>query len=302
MVARTWLGGGSNNVEDPTDWNPPGIPLAGDELRIFTGTANMTGGDLGGATVLLGNPFDPSTQMFPPAPVLNLAGRASLTELEFDASGLNGAVVNVDGSVTIKSIDYIGFPVSHLTVNIGFHARLRETVHTDGRAVVVFTGIDHSSLLINDGPSFVASAIVDVDVGGKGSWVVAGLPGTRTEFARTVGHGQTITMGGGSDLIIDKPRDFHALVNLDEGWIGASPPFGILLEGVHGDAFTFRNDMLRIKLGHSTQDVLRLHETGGERFTLSDTPTGIVIAGSGGPVAESQAVSGVIPRVGSPVG
>jgi len=21
MVARTWLGGGSNNVEDPTDWN-----------------------------------------------------------------------------------------------------------------------------------------------------------------------------------------------------------------------------------------------------------------------------------------
>jgi hypothetical protein len=218
--------------------------------------------------------------------------------LDYDPNSPNGATVNVHGAAVIESIVYgSAFPTSPLTINIGSHSRLTETIHAGSRTNVEFVGINHSSLLINDGPSFISSAMVDVDVGGHGSWDVSGLPGTKAEFTQKVGHGQTISLSGGADLIVDQLKEFKALVNIEEGWTGAAPPFGILLEGIHGDAFTYRDDVLRITSGHRTEGVLRLHEVGGERFSVTDTAAGIVIGGSGGSVAEPQASSGIIPHV-----
>jgi hypothetical protein len=167
----------------------------------------------------------------------------------------------------------------------------------DPRDTAHFVGIDRTSLLINDGPSFIGGGTVDVDVAGRGSWSESGIPGSRLEFTKEVARTQTINMSGGADLIIDDPAGFKALVNLEQGWVGAAPPAGILLSDVHGDSFTYHNDMLRIMSGQKTTDLLRLHDVGGERFSLSDTAAGIVVGGSGGPVSGPQPASGIIPHI-----
>lgn len=46
-ATREWVGGGLNLFADAANWNPAGVPSAGDELRVLNGEANIvTGNDL----------------------------------------------------------------------------------------------------------------------------------------------------------------------------------------------------------------------------------------------------------------
>ena len=51
---RDWIGGASdNNVYDPVNWSPEGVPQPGDRLTILHGIANVFGGDLSGNRIEL---------------------------------------------------------------------------------------------------------------------------------------------------------------------------------------------------------------------------------------------------------
>jgi len=79
-----------------------------------------------------------------------------------------------------------------------------------------------------------------------------------------------------SALNIDDPTGFHGLVNIEQGWLGG-PPSDILLAGVHGDSFTYRNDMLTVSSAGKVVDTLRIADPNGV-FSVSDTTSGTVIS------------------------
>jgi hypothetical protein len=63
---------------------------------------------------------------------------------------------------------------------------------------------------------------------------------------------------------------------------------------MHGDNFTYKNDLLSIKSGNTVVDRLHLTEAPGMAFSVSDTAAGITIANDlfNGP----QQTAGVIPH------
>ena len=70
---------------------------------------------------------------------------------------------------------------------------------------------------------------------------------------------------------IDKLGAFHAAVTIEQGW---GPGIGlpdILLAGIHGDSWTYRNDMLVIRDAGQIVGQLRIHDAGSEAFTVADT-------------------------------
>jgi hypothetical protein len=139
--------------------------------------------------------------------------------------------------------------------------------------------------LSNDGPSFLYFGTIDANVVGTGSWSV-GLPNSTLHFGGAVAATQTINLGGNAALTVGDPTDFQALVNLG---VATS----VTLDGVHGDAFTYQQDMLRITSNGTLVDTLHLHASAGTSFTIADQPSGTVIYG----IRQPQVQSGVIAHV-----
>ena len=120
-------------------------------------------------------------------------------------------------------------------------------------------------------------ATIAANVIGKGSWTEnGGYPGSiHMSFEGYVGSGQTVNIASDSALNIDDPTGFHGLVNIEQGWVGG-PPDDILLAGIHGDSFTYRNDMLAISSAGKIVDTLRIADPNGV-FSVSAIPAGTSI-------------------------
>jgi hypothetical protein len=137
MTNRTWVGNQdhNNNVSNPDNWNPRGVPRAGDRLVINSGTIAVSQNDLAGGILtvnLLANPAvvidltlanlqiastptfmsgGGSPTMFPPqpsfGPIINLAANLtlplsnSLTAAAFVASHAGGSSANVQPASVI---------------------------------------------------------------------------------------------------------------------------------------------------------------------------------------------------------
>jgi hypothetical protein len=271
-------------------WDPNGNPVNGDTLDVPSGNAVMFGGSMPATTVVLG---DPSFNAQRPTPELDLLGHTRLGTVDFEAgpSAVN-ATINVFGHATIGDINLgVSYPGGLLTINIAPGSTLAETITSSTtRSTVDING----GAVKNTGDSVFLSGTVAADVIGKGEWTVGGsYPPGRLTFLNSVGHGQTVNMTASAGLTIGDPADFHATVNIEQGW-AETPLATVLLSGMHGDSFTYKNDLLSIKSGNTVVDRLHLTEAPGMAFSVSDTAAGITIANDlfNGP----QQTAGVIPH------
>jgi hypothetical protein len=267
-------------INFPYGWTPAGQPHNGDTFIVNSDTAIMLGGNFSASTVDLS--WNPGTSSVPqsPGPTLDLYGVTHLGTVEVSGpSALAPATINVLGSATIDHLDLqAGYPGHTLTVNSGSFSRL--TTEYDGAgdryAFLNVTG-GVGSTLDNDGKSYVDAATIAANVIGNGSWTEnGGYPGSvHMSFEGSVGPGQTVNLAGDSALSIDEPTGFHGLVNIEQGWVGG-PPDDILLAGIHGDSFTYRNDMLAVSSAGKVVDTLRITDPNGV-FSVSDTTAGTMI-------------------------
>jgi hypothetical protein len=286
-VTRSWVGGGANSVLDAGDWSPAGVPQPGDQLQMFTGTAAMAGGTLANDTLILGNQYNGSPT--PPNPVLNMSSGAAIDTLRFAPQGpAGGATVTVSGNDSIRDLDLEGgFPggTLNLELNSGavLHTTIRNGEQVTSRAALNVQG-GSTAQLSNDGPSFLYFGTVDVAVVGTGSWSV-GQPNSSLTFGSSVAAGQTVDLGGNSRLTLDDPGGFQGLVDLGQATT-------IDLTGLHGDAWSYQNDMLSIASAGTVVDTLRLQfGDGASSFSIGDYPSGVVIAGSTAPEAGSGVIA-----------
>ena len=118
MATRTWVGGYDNNsVYQNDNWSPTGPVQAGDTLQMFSGTANMAGGNLSGDTLHVGTQTSFASNT-PPA-VVNLSDGASLTAVAgTTAYAQQNVVFNASGIDTLN-----------LTINNNFYSTTSTTVN-----------------------------------------------------------------------------------------------------------------------------------------------------------------------------
>ncbi len=276
MTTRTEVDGFST-INYAFGWDVGGTPQNGDTFVVPTGTAIMVGGNFDRSEVDLTRQFNASTQSYAPNPELYLVGNTKLGKI--DVSTLtpdqSGAHLNVIGHATVGEtyLENI-YPWANLTVKLspGSVLKTHFVGHVRVNSVTVNGG--NWSALINDGDSTVQSAVISANVLGHGSWTPGSYFGGIT-FAAGVGAGQTVDMSGASTLTIDHPDMFKAAVNLETGWVS-----DIMLESVHGDAWTYKNDMLKISEAGHVVDKLRLTEASGSAFTVTDTTAGTRISAS----------------------
>jgi hypothetical protein len=290
MTTRT-ISGPLAIVNYAYGWDPNGKPVNGDTLDVPTGTAVMLGGSMPATTVVLGD-SQPTTQAL--APALDLLGHTRLGTVDFDAgpSAVN-ATINVFGHAAIGDINMgVSYPGGVLTINIAPGSTLTETVTSDAsRSTLDING----GTMDNTGDSIFFRGTVAADVIGKGAWTVgAAYPPGRLTFLHSVSHGQTVNLAGSAGLTVGDPADFHAVVNVEQGW-AETPLATVLLEGLHGDSFIYKNDLLTIQSGGTVVDKLHLTEAQGMALSVTDTSAGISIINTtfSGP----QQTSGVIPHM-----
>lgn len=271
-------------------WDPSGKPVNGDTLDVPSGNAVMVGGSMPATTVMLG---DPSPILQRPTPTLDLVGHTRLGTVDFESgpSAVN-ATIDVFGYATIGDIHLGGsYPGGVLTINIAPGSTLAETITSGAtRSTVDING----GTVKNTGDSVFLAGTVSADVIGKGEWTVGGsYPPGRLTFLNSVGHGQTVNLAASAGLTIGDPADFHATVNIEQSW-AETPLATVLLSGVHGDTFTYKNDLLTIKSGSAVVDRLHLTEASGMTFSVTDTAAGISIAND--TFSGLQQTAGVIPH------
>ena len=258
-------------------WDVGGTPANGDTFVVNTGTAIMVGGRFPSSTVDLGREFDTNTGTYLPNPNLVLFGNTDLGTIDVttqtpDRSGAHLAVI---GHATVGAIVVHGSPGgTELTGTLAPGSRL--TTHFEGqpRTSINLTG----GTLDNEGSSVVGAATISSNIHGHGSFEVLGFFGSM-HIEGSVSAGQSFKLDGVSNLTVDHPADFHATVDISD----LVPITGAInLLGIHGDAWSYNNNLLSITSGGSVVEKLRLTE-GSQSFTVSNNTDGIVINPSFGP-------------------
>jgi hypothetical protein len=251
-------------------WDVGGTPANGDTFVVNTGTAIMVGGRFPDSTVDLGREFDTNTGTYLPNPNLALFGNTDLGTIDVttqtpDPSGAHLAVI---GHATVGAIVVHGSPSgTELTGTFAPGSRL--TTHFEGqsRTSINLTG----GTLDNEGSSVVGAATISSNIFGHGSFEVLGFFGSM-HVEGSVSAGQSFKMDGLSTLTVDHPVDFHAAVDISD----LVPSGAINLLGIHGDAWTYHNNLLNITAGGSVVEKLKL-AAGSHSFTVSNNTDGIII-------------------------
>jgi hypothetical protein len=275
-------------------WSPDQRPQDGDTLIANTGTVVQIAERLPNTTLDLGFSFDPTTSSYLPPPVFDMiGGTIGSVDVTTQTPAPGGAQINIFGHATIDSLALgATFAGDKATVNLAPHSRLTATFDGGSRSQLQVNG-NPGAVLDNEGDSTVSIAHIVANVAGSGTWHDGGFG--HMEFAGSVSRGQTIDLSGNAGLTIDHPDNFHAGIMLENGWgpgIGAP---NILLAGVQGDSWTYRNDMLTIRSGGQVVDHLRISEAAGEAFQVTGSAAGTVLSGNFGSSAFfSQQASGII--------
>lgn len=254
-----------------SDWSGGVAPASGDTAIIGSGTVRVRGEGQGINVNLAGaNGANPTLNLQNSA-----VGQIDLGGLtQFAETG----TIAVSGRSSIDGIAEGGLreQTGTLTIKLGARATLANvgTAHVLNGSTLTESGAANSVFLNNGLIDTWSSASLKfgTDVGGTGT-IVDGdgpfyLAGSRIEFARAVGAGQTITLNKGI-LQIDKPMQFHAVVapttkpvtlpGGDPSKPGLSSG-SIVLEHTHADHALFSGTELVLKQGHAT--VADLHFAG----------------------------------------
>jgi hypothetical protein len=272
MTVRTWVGGGNNDIYAASHWSPTGSPQAGDLLYLYSGTANMAGGNLAGDTLNLGTQTSFSS---PPPAVVNLSHGADLTALVATTSFTEQQFVfNARGIDTLNlMINNNFYATTTTTVNIANHSLLHGTFDVGGHNGELNIEGGRLSFFDNDGASSVDTndfAVINADVVGVGSFTVDGF--ASLTFQQGVGPGQTVNLLGMDRLDIADPHLFFGLVNLE-----ASGAFSVNLDGItNADSYSYRNDLLTLFDGNKPIDILRL-AANGNAFQVTENAAGVTV-------------------------
>ncbi|HUB10320.1 MAG TPA: hypothetical protein VMB34_00060 [Acetobacteraceae bacterium] len=277
MASRTWVGGsGNNNIYQGQNWSPPGPIEPGDVLSLYSGTANMAGGDLSGDTLYVGTQTSYASST-PPA-VVNLSRGADLTAVAATAGfAAQNVTFNASGVDTLNlSINNNYYATMNTTVNIAANARLSGTVAVGGHnGNLIMNGAAHSAF-DNDGASSVGPncvATINAKVLGIGSFSVNAE--SSLSFMSAVGPGESVILAGQDTLSIGMPQSFLGPVDIANG--GGS--FTIGLQGItSADSYSYAQDMLTLFHGNRPIDVLRLTDSSG--IQVGETTTGVFIGSS----------------------
>jgi hypothetical protein len=267
-VSRTWIGGGDSRANNPADWNPTGAPVPGDKLT-------MPGAEL--TLQAIRAPFT-ATQ-----PTVNVTGHDTLNA---DLSGDVGTL--------------LGSQPSTLTIDVAPFSALNATFNASFQSAVSISASDES-LLVNNQVSILdgASAVINADVVGAGSFAVTAFPlprfgpiGGSLEFGGAVSYGETVTLSGGSTpdrtslstLEIDQPHEFLGAVTMQT--LSEIDLVGL----ANADSYSFQNDMLSIYAGNRVIDMLRLSNDGAQLSVWKNANDVFLLQGSSAPPSGSLAL------------
>jgi hypothetical protein len=277
MATRTWVGGYDNNsVYQSDNWSPAGPVQAGDTLQMFSGTANMAGGNLSGDTLHVGTQTSFASNT-PPA-VVNLSDGASLTAVAgTTAFAQQNFVFNASGIDTLNlTIDNNFYATTSTTVNIASDSLLNGVVTVEGHNGNLTMNGAGLSAFDNSGASSVGYncvATIDANVLGIGSFAVDGDSGL--SFLKFVGPGESVTLAGHDSLGIGMPHAFLGQVDIASG----SESFVIGLAGItNADSYSYANDLLTLFDGNRPIDVLRLNDSGA--LQVRENSSGVFVGSS----------------------
>ena len=285
MTDRTWIGGNSNNsVYAAANWSVKGVPVAGDQLFVLNGTANMPGGSLSGDTINLGV-LNRLPQMTPvPAsltPVLNISGGATAKVAvggDFYTPTVNRSTINVAGPSKVEiNSDTSTHAAGHadFKVNIASGTMTGSVNLYNGKGTISGLGKFNnvkSSLLFG-------SLTIKSDMIGTGS---TNLTFMHVELNDWVSAGQTFTLNPASSLKIDRPGQFHGVVVAATTPPGSVPPSEIDLVGIKADSYSITNDLLTLYAGSNVVDRLTLHGNAAHEF-VGQGSSGVAIGINGQP-------------------
>jgi hypothetical protein len=275
MTSRVWVGGGTDNIYQDRNWSPQGL-AQGDTLNMYSGTANMRGGNLDGDTLYVGTQTGFASNT-PPATV-NLSHGASLTAVAATAAFAQQDIVfNARGFDTLNlTINNDYYSTMQTTVNIAQRSVLQGTVTVGGHNGTLTMNGARLSFFDNDGASSVGyNCVADIkaNVLGVGSFAIGGDAGLA--FMKAVGSGQSVYVGGDDTLEIGKPHEFFGSVSVEN----AADRFVVDLDGItKADSYSYAHDMLTLFDHGRPIDVLRFQDSGS--FVVSENSSGVAITGS----------------------
>lgn len=279
MTTLTWIGGNNNEITNPKDWSPPGLPTMAenfeDNLIMTSGTMNINDYRLPPDTYLgIQNPGSVT---------LNLShGAAFDVEVYDDASAgpTPPAMINIHGSDTLEvGVNYNSSTIVDLANNSKWIGNFAVAY---GGASLIVNGPSSATFIntaepntTNVGASF-GDGVMTINVSVSGIGTFTDDPYGVLTFSRAVGAGQTVDMAASDGasypppiLNLNDPRDFSGTINLANGEIN--------LNGLaKADSYSFKNDMLAIYSGKKVIDTLSLQGTAG-LFAVEKTATGVSV-------------------------
>lgn len=280
MTTRTWTGGGNDSVYQNANWSPAGPIEPGDTLYMYSGTANMAGGNLSGDTLNVGTQTMYGVNT--PLAVVNLSDGASLTavaattaftqqNIVFNATGVDKLNLTVDNNY---------YATMNVTVNIAFHSLLQGTIAVGGHNGNLTMNGAGPSNFDNDGASslgYNCVATINADVLGVGSFTVGA--DCNLSFMQGVSAGQSVILEGEDTLQIGKPQEFLGMVSVPT----AGATFGITLAGItNADSYSYANDMLVLFHGNRPVDSLRFADSSS--FQVGANSAGIFVGSANSPM------------------
>jgi hypothetical protein len=288
MASKTW-DGSTASFFDSTHWNPAGVPQAGDEAIIESGTVTVPHRMLDSLGIALGshNPSGAATLSLRNA---NLGSGLHIGVLDPTYNGdiqpfpkpTTTATIDVKGFVKdAGSIDVGGSLSSNYNSNAGFL-----TLNLAQNSVFDLTGSirvnpsgtlhvegDKNTALINSGTiSAVSPMTVGVPVFGNGKFDLefGRSSSGSTEFASFVAPGQAITLGTMTSLTLDQPRSFL-------GSISEAPLSVLTLENTHTTSNAYENGVLTIFDNLVPVANLRITSTTNAGFNVANQGSNVVI-------------------------
>ncbi|WP_428538579.1 hypothetical protein [Rhodopila sp.] len=277
MVARTWIGGGTNSATDPANWSPAGAPVPGDSLTMSNGTMNIDLTDL-----------DPPGQFLVNGTAAINMVAATVCPINTGNNG-NNLTINMRGPVS-TSINQGGGSVT-LDLAGAWSGTINQSALPGSGTLTVNGGV-----LVHSGNSVIgpdgSSARINSVVLGTGSFTITNFHGGTgiLEFSKAVGPGQTVTVSNGFDgqavLIINDPSAFFGTVLLQGNPADKTEVSVIHLNNLVGaDSYSFAGDILSLWDAGRVIDTLSL--TSATAFSIvKPNPTSVAIyVGAGTPPA-----------------
>jgi len=253
-----WVGGGSNNANDPSQWSANRVPQPGDTLTMLDNrTMNISGNDLQGDPLQIGTsslvgPFDAHLNLSNADANIQTLGQS------FDVQSTGNANVELGGG------NGVGL---HGTVSLDFNSRLLLQGSPSFIYGLTVNGPAQASILDNEGHVTLTNATFTANMTGNGTFNLERFhdgPGTVNLFDK-VGSNLTFNMEGEkggfqSTLVVGEYPYFEGQVNVLATSPAGSPGADVLdFRNLTATSYDIKPDLLTLYNGDKAVDTVRLN-------------------------------------------